>query len=50
VAGPDGSTQYLAYHAWDPWLRDRHMCLDRLRWTRDGPRCHGPTWTPQTVG
>lgn len=49
VAGPDGSTQYLVYHAWDPWLRDRHMCLDRLRWTPEGPCCDGPTWTPQTV-
>ncbi len=49
VIGPDRQTEYLAYHAWDPGMRARHMCLDRLLWTADGPRCDGPTWTPQIV-
>ncbi|MBA2482463.1 MAG: family 43 glycosylhydrolase [Planctomycetes bacterium] len=49
VVGPDGITEYLAYHAWDPAMTARRMHLDRLEWTTDGPRCT-PTWTSQTVG
>jgi beta-xylosidase len=49
VVGPDGETEYLAYHAWDPGRNARRMCLDRLLWTPDGPRCAGPTWTEQEV-
>jgi beta-xylosidase len=49
VIGPDHETDYIAYHAWDPLRTWRKMCLDRLVWTPDGPRCEGPTWTPQTV-
>ena len=33
--------------------RDRNatlaLCLDRLAWTPDGPRCVGPTYTPQPL-
>lgn len=47
--GPDRQTEYLVYHAWDPGMIARRMCLDRLIWTPDGPRSSGPTWTPQTV-
>jgi beta-xylosidase len=47
--GPDGRTEYVVYHAWDPGLTARRMCLDRLLWTADGPRCDGPTWLPQPV-
>jgi hypothetical protein len=25
------------------------MCLDKLAWTEFGPRCLGPTWTPQSL-
>jgi beta-xylosidase len=49
VKGPDNETDYLVYHAWDPLRTARRMCIDRLIWTPDGPRCEGPTWTPQTV-
>ncbi len=49
VLGPDHQTEYLVYHAWDPGFTERRMCLDRLLWTPEGPRCAGPTWTPQTV-
>lgn len=38
VVGPDGG-EWLAYHAWDAEGRVRRMCLDRLVWTPDGPRC-----------
>ena len=47
VAGPKGKTQYIVYHAWDSQMKVRQMCIDKLIWTADGPRCEGPTWTPQ---
>jgi beta-xylosidase len=49
VVGPDERTEYCAYHAWDANLNARRMFLDKLLWTPDGPRCAGPTWTPQFV-
>lgn len=48
--GPDGTTEFLVYHAWDPSRKIRRMCIDRLVWTAQGPRCEGPTTTLQTVG
>src|SRR5690606_5644169 len=50
VLGPDDKTEYFAYHAWDVGMKARKMCLDKLLWTQNGPRCLGPTWTPQSVG
>ena len=44
VIGPDGQTDYLAYHAWDKHQKARLLFLDKLRWTPEGPRCDGPTW------
>jgi beta-xylosidase len=49
VRGPDGQTEYVVYHAWDPDRQARRMFLDRLLWTPVGPRCAGPTLTPQRV-
>jgi len=49
VVGPDGQTDYIVYHAWDTNMEARRMCLDKLIWTPEGPRCNGPTWTPQTI-
>jgi len=49
VLGPDGQTDYIVYHAWDTNMEARRMCLDKLIWTPEGPRCNGPTWTPQTI-
>jgi hypothetical protein len=49
VLGPDGQTEYIVYHAWDINLEARRMCVDQLIWTPSGPRCDGPTWTPQTL-
>ena len=46
TTGPDGA-DWLVYHGWDPERKARRMCIDRLEWTADGPRCNGPTWTPQ---
>ncbi|HIK16976.1 MAG TPA: glycoside hydrolase family 43 protein [Leptolyngbyaceae cyanobacterium M33_DOE_097] len=47
--GLDGQTEYMVYHAWDVEMQARRMCIDSLQWTADGPRCLGPTWTPQTL-
>lgn len=49
VTGPDGHTQYFVYHAWNKEMTKRQMCIDKLVWTPDGPRCQGPTYTPQPV-
>ncbi len=45
--GPDGA-DWMVYHAWDLEMHGRHLCLDRLQWTDEGPRCT-PTWTPQIL-
>ncbi len=38
VIGPDGE-MHIVYHAWNQALTVRQMCIDRLDWTADGPRC-----------
>jgi beta-xylosidase len=47
AVAPDGRTEYIVYHAWDADMKVRQMCIDKLIWTADGPRCLGPTYTPQ---
>jgi beta-xylosidase len=42
VEGPDGETDFLVYHAWDPEMRARKMCVDPLAWTSEGPRSLRP--------
>jgi GH43 family beta-xylosidase len=49
VKAPDDHTDMVVYHAWDPAMIARRMCIDPLVWTVDGPRCAGPTWTPQIL-
>lgn len=49
VTGPDGKTDWICYHAWDPQLTARKLCIDPLIWTPDGPRCNGPTWEKVTL-
>lgn len=46
--GPDG-LDYIAYHAWNTQRSARRLCIDRLIWTAEGPRCDGPTFSPQPV-
>ncbi len=50
IIAPDERTELLVYHAWDPGRTARRMFLDRLVWTKDGPRCLGPTTEPQRWG
>jgi GH43 family beta-xylosidase len=49
AVAPDGRTEMIVYHAWDAQRKMRRMCLDRLVWTKHGPRCTGPTTTPQSL-
>jgi beta-xylosidase len=42
TTSPEG-TEYMVYHAWDIDMQARRMCIDRLIWTAEGPRCDGPT-------
>ena len=46
VVGPDGR-DWVVYHAWNESMTVRQMCIDPLVWTAAGPRCAGPTYTPQ---
>lgn len=50
IVGPDGETEFIVYHAWNREMTMRRMCIDRLFWTHDGPRCEGPTWTNPNAG
>src|ERR1044071_1240108 len=45
ITGPDNETDYIVYHAWDKGMNARRMFIDRLIWTREGPRCDGPTFS-----
>ncbi|WP_230688155.1 glycoside hydrolase family 43 protein [Hymenobacter jeongseonensis] len=49
VLSPDGRTEYLVYHAWNKAMTERQLCIDKLAWTADGPRCEGPTYLPQPM-
>jgi beta-xylosidase len=49
VMSPDGQTEYLVYHAWNHGMTERQLCIDPLAWTVKGPRCQGPTFTPQPL-
>ena len=48
VKAPDGRTDLLVYHAWDAAMQVRQLCIDKLEWTADGPRCV-PTVKPQPL-
>ena len=47
--GPNEGTDYIVYHAWDPGMTGRRMFIDPIEWFKDGPRCSGPTYTPQRL-
>jgi beta-xylosidase len=49
VDGPDGTSRWLAYHAWSVDRDARRLCIDELTFAADGPRSAGPTWTPQSA-
>lgn len=37
VSSPDGTQDYIVYHAWDKGMKARLMCVDPIVWTQDGP-------------
>jgi GH43 family beta-xylosidase len=49
VAAPDGVTEYVVYHAWDPACTARTMRIDRLEWDGPIPRCDGPSLEPRAA-
>jgi arabinan endo-1,5-alpha-L-arabinosidase len=55
VVGPDGKTEFMIYHAWDPGRTARRMAIDPIQWFEDPatgiarPRCIGPTQEPQPL-
>jgi GH43 family beta-xylosidase len=49
TTSPDGEHEYIVYHAWDPAMTARRMCIDRFEWVDGLPLVHGPTWTPQRI-
>jgi GH43 family beta-xylosidase len=49
VVDLESQSEYLVYHAWDSEMQARRMCIDLLVWSPNGPRCQGPTWTPQQI-
>jgi GH43 family beta-xylosidase len=49
TTSPNGDQEYIVYHAWDPDMTARRMCIDKLGWDNGIPVIHGPTWTPQPI-
>lgn len=49
VVGPNGIDPYVCYHAWDPKMTRRRMCIDPLLFTAGGPRCDGPSTGPREI-
>jgi len=47
TTSPDGTETWIVYHAWQPDMTARRMCIDRLRWEGDRPVTDGPTWMEQ---
>lgn len=40
---PDGMQEYIVYHAWDPAMTARRMCIDPLLWDGAHPVVNGPS-------
>ena len=49
TTSPENDQEYIVYHAWDPEMTARRMCIDKLDWADGEPVIHGPTWTPQPI-
>jgi arabinan endo-1,5-alpha-L-arabinosidase len=49
IRGPDGHTDFVAYHAWDAGRTARRLCIDPLEFTPAGPRCDGPSTESRTL-
>jgi beta-xylosidase len=49
VPSPSRAEDWIVYHAWEPGGDARLLRIDRLDWTRDGPRCDGPSLDPRPL-
>jgi len=49
VRGPDGKTDFVVYHAWDAARTARRLCIDPLIFSKNGPRCDGPSTQPKQI-
>jgi GH43 family beta-xylosidase len=49
TVSPSGEQEYIVYHAWDPAMTARRMCIDPLYWEDGVPVIHGPTWSEQPL-
>jgi GH43 family beta-xylosidase len=49
TTSPDGSEEWIVYHAWDAARTGRYMCIDKFGWNGDRPVVYGPT-TGETQG
>lgn len=38
ISGPDDTTEYIVYHAWNVEMSKRQMCITRIEWTSKGPK------------
>lgn len=47
--GPDGVTDFIVYHAWNPERTARLMRIDPIEWRDSGPVCLGPTLDRQEL-
>ncbi len=47
VVTTPGGTDVLVYHAWDPEMTRRRLCIDPIVWTPDGPTVDGPSFEPR---
>ncbi|MGH8853313.1 MAG: glycoside hydrolase family 43 protein [Telluria sp.] len=49
TTSPDGSQDWIVYHAWDRAMSGRRMCIDQLRWEGGKPVTDGPSFTRRTA-
>lgn len=49
TVAPDGKTDVIVYHAWDPDKTGRFMRIDPLDWTEAGPVARGPSTDPRQL-
>jgi arabinan endo-1,5-alpha-L-arabinosidase len=49
TTSPDGSEEWIVYHAWDAARTGRYMYIDKFGWEGERPVVYGPT-TSETRG
>jgi beta-xylosidase len=49
IVGPDQETYFIVYHSWNSQKTARQMCIDPIRWTKNGPKCDKPSRGTKTI-